>query len=503
MKITITLFLASIITNIIQAQDIKPETTIDETVYMHLDNNGYFLNENIWFAAYTTDSQTNGSENSTKTLYVELLAPEGYVVKTQKYKMENGKCNGTIKLTPSLLSGLYEIRAYTKSMAIKSNPCYFSQVIPVYDENKNGDYSHRSIFARERNTKTTRKTVNALKMPCTNTKEQLAISYDTTQVKPFGKITIKIKGKPNYCYSIAVTDRKNMINTYGYKPALWTTKLEREKYKPLMEAELTPPARTYTNEEISLINIACKERMLCTIKKPIKPGNKEVIGLTHSSIHSSMDDALKLIKGKGFKEPTLRTETGWKSVALILELLLHWDYPYDMPFRVISIDGDYCGDRCIPEAKEIFDGPGFNYKDYKEIIIRTDSAICNAYGYAERPIKRIMNKATSSGFNARTSNHLGKPGIVVCLVSKTKEEDEKEIVNNNNSNRYEKYVAFPMPYYSNNTDSKDHRRTLYWNPNVRTDSKGKAKISFYNNSTCTGFAVSAEGITENGKPVVY
>ncbi|WP_285822034.1 hypothetical protein [Xylanibacter muris] len=68
---------------------------------------------------------------------------------------------------------------------------------------------------------------------------------------------------------------------------------------------------------------------------------------------------------------------------------------------------------------------------------------------------------------------------------------------------YTKPETFEMPDYSQIPPMPDHRRTLYWNPNVRTDSKGRAKISFYNNSTCTSFAVSAEGITENGKPVVY
>lgn len=48
----------------------------------------------------------------------------------------------------------------------------------------------------------------------------------------------------------------------------------------------------------------------------------------------------------------------------------------------------------------------------------------------------------------------------------------------------------------------DFRRTLYWNPNVKTDSQGRAKISFYNNSTCRKMTVSAEGITGQGMPII-
>ena len=46
---------------------------------------------------------------------------------------------------------------------------------------------------------------------------------------------------------------------------------------------------------------------------------------------------------------------------------------------------------------------------------------------------------------------------------------------------------------------RDYRRTLYWNPNVRTDGRGKASVEFVNNSRCTMFHISAEGMTDDGK----
>ena len=46
----------------------------------------------------------------------------------------------------------------------------------------------------------------------------------------------------------------------------------------------------------------------------------------------------------------------------------------------------------------------------------------------------------------------------------------------------------------------DYRRTLYWNPNVVTDSLGHAEIEFYNNSYSTRFNVNGAGITRSGTP---
>ena len=48
----------------------------------------------------------------------------------------------------------------------------------------------------------------------------------------------------------------------------------------------------------------------------------------------------------------------------------------------------------------------------------------------------------------------------------------------------------------------DYRRTLYWNPNVITDSVGQATVEFYNNSITEHFNVSAAGITPGGTPYI-
>ena len=48
----------------------------------------------------------------------------------------------------------------------------------------------------------------------------------------------------------------------------------------------------------------------------------------------------------------------------------------------------------------------------------------------------------------------------------------------------------------------DYRRTLYWNPNLITDSVGRAQVEFYNNSYSTGFSISGTGMTASGTPYI-
>ena len=64
--------------------------------------------------------------------------------------------------------------------------------------------------------------------------------------------------------------------------------------------------------------------------------------------------------------------------------------------------------------------------------------------------------------------------------------------------------AFYSPQYPSGAvpGDVDHRRTLYWNPNVITDEQGHAHVEFYNNSYTQDFHVTGAGITASGTPYV-
>ena len=59
------------------------------------------------------------------------------------------------------------------------------------------------------------------------------------------------------------------------------------------------------------------------------------------------------------------------------------------------------------------------------------------------------------------------------------------------------YSQHPLP------DTKDYRRTLYWNPNVKFDTDGKATVTLYNNSKQTVLGIDAQGIDTTGAPLVW
>jgi hypothetical protein len=68
---------------------------------------------------------------------------------------------------------------------------------------------------------------------------------------------------------------------------------------------------------------------------------------------------------------------------------------------------------------------------------------------------------------------------------------------------YQSPETFESPDYKVLPALPDFRRTLYWNPNVKVNEKGEARITFYNNRNCRQLVFSAEGFGSDGTPLVY
>ena len=125
-----------------------------EKVYLHFDNTAYFQGDVIWFSAYVVNASSHTPAPS-KVLYVELLSPNGVVLKQLKLKVEDGQAHGSLPLVDvsteearalrgvtALPSGFYEVRAYTRTMLNFDHAGVFSRVFPVYEApEKDGDYS--------------------------------------------------------------------------------------------------------------------------------------------------------------------------------------------------------------------------------------------------------------------------------------------------------------------------------------------------------------------------
>jgi hypothetical protein len=100
----------------------------------------------------------------------------------------------------------------------------------------------------------------------------------------------------------------------------------------------------------------------------------------------------------------------------------------------------------------------------------------------------------------------GSPGGAIAVYTKKKDNNQQaDKLEYFTSTGYSIVKEFYNPDYSNNENNSqltDRRRTLYWNPDIYTDSETKTvNIKFYNSDVSTKFRVIIEGFDVNGKLV--
>ncbi|MCS2952825.1 hypothetical protein NXY21_06515 [Bacteroides thetaiotaomicron] len=99
-----------------------------EKAYLHFDNTSYYVGDTIWFKAYVTLSEGLLPTPISRPLYVELADQTGHIVEKQIIKITDGEGHGQFILpASSILSGYYEIRAFTRWMLGFDEQTYFSR----------------------------------------------------------------------------------------------------------------------------------------------------------------------------------------------------------------------------------------------------------------------------------------------------------------------------------------------------------------------------------------
>ena len=149
---------------------------VQEKVYIHTDNQCYFVGDTLWYKAYVVRADNLHPTDMSRILYVELLSPDGLLVGRQNIIVApEGHTCGQFVLRDSLYSGYYELRAYTRWMlnfGVREHPYtkqdswlfynrqmaadyyriwdgLYSRVLPIYSKPETpGDYDARHMYQR-------------------------------------------------------------------------------------------------------------------------------------------------------------------------------------------------------------------------------------------------------------------------------------------------------------------------------------------------------------------
>ena len=106
--------------------------TLAPVLFLHTDKPLYATGDRLWLSAYLLDAATNRRPSGETAIHVDLLTPAGKLVQHQWLRVAEGRAAGDFRLSDSLASGAYRLRAYTDEDDGQRRPA-FERTIVVYN----------------------------------------------------------------------------------------------------------------------------------------------------------------------------------------------------------------------------------------------------------------------------------------------------------------------------------------------------------------------------------
>ncbi|GAB3641653.1 hypothetical protein GCM10027423_22890 [Spirosoma arcticum] len=101
-------------------------------LFVHTDKPFYATGDRLWLSAYLLDAATNRPLSGETAIHVDVVAPTGTLVQHQWLRVADGRAVGNFRLSDSLASGTYRLRAYTDEDDGQRRPA-FERAITVYN----------------------------------------------------------------------------------------------------------------------------------------------------------------------------------------------------------------------------------------------------------------------------------------------------------------------------------------------------------------------------------
>lgn len=121
----------------VDSSDIK---NYQEKVYVRTDRDIYITGEEIWIKVYKMDALTGKPSDFSKVVYLELLDSSNNPVKQIKIPVNGTSGSSVFRISDTISSGNYLVRAYTRWMLNYSEDLFFYKTITIINPFKGIDY---------------------------------------------------------------------------------------------------------------------------------------------------------------------------------------------------------------------------------------------------------------------------------------------------------------------------------------------------------------------------
>ncbi|GAB3319799.1 hypothetical protein GCM10027299_12770 [Larkinella ripae] len=115
-------------------------------VFVHIDKPVYATGDRLWMSTYLLDAASHQRAGGETALQVDLLSSAGKLVQHQWVRIVDGRGQGHFRLSDTLTTGTYRLRAYTDEDDIQRRPA-FERSVAIYNLVRNeGSQPTDSVF---------------------------------------------------------------------------------------------------------------------------------------------------------------------------------------------------------------------------------------------------------------------------------------------------------------------------------------------------------------------
>ena len=439
-------------------------------------------NANLSFSAIDAHTMTNGKQGNMKTWMLLSSEVRGYIPNVDYYfEADDAKH----RKDADLLMLTQGWRRY--DWRLMSERYTFRKAQPIEDQ-----------FYLNGQLKVYRK-----HNPVSNVRMYVSL-YNQQGQSLIGNGTTDAEG--NYAFKMPFMDGEWKMNIYTTREIKKQDKIKekRKTYYVGIDRQFSPNPRYLTPLETTILHPLAPNAF---VKKPFEELDEEdeFIPITQKD-HVLQNVTVKAKRKRYFTNDDWR----WKNEA------------YGIQYATIYYNADRELDNILDRG-----GPVPRTVDFIRDKLNAD---LDKYGYDEynirgRNIAFVVDNNEGGGysewlnyvksiyivFNERMSPTLGKweiidspeHNIIVYIYThRLFSSESQKGLRHTYFQGFNKASTFKTEDYNVIPPMADFRRTIWWQPDITTDEQGKAKVEFFNNSTCEEMYISVEGMTEDGKVLV-
>ena len=464
-------------------------------------------NANLSFSAMDAKTMTNGKQGNMKTWMLLSSEVRGYIHNVDYYfeadDKEHRRNADLLMLTQGwrrydwrLMSEKYTFR---KAQPIEDQFYLYGKLNTYRKRNPVSNVHLYAILYNEKgqsligNTRTDSVGRYAFKLPFITDEWKMCI-YTARDIKKKDKAKEKRK-----TYYVGI-DRQ-------FSPeARYLTPEEREILHPLKPNAFVKKPFEELGEEDEFIPITEKDHVLQNVTVKAKKRyfvnddwrwKNEAYGRQYATLYYDIDKELEKILDRGEPEPT------------IFEFLAKNNRQFDNP-ECIGLPAGPGGahGHSMPPLGEWWSG-GMTYNNHaiRWIVDNGESQCVGLYtntNYAAGDyfFPMFMSDIKSLYIVPANPRDVENVSRIYLYTHRIFSTESNKGLRRTYFQGFNQASTFKTEDYSVIPPMADFRRTIWWQPDITTDAEGKAKVEFFNNSTCEEMYISVEGMTQDGKILI-